>query len=164
MSFITYWRGKMKAEEREYLRMRYEEDAEHARLHETLRAAVTGLMIALIAGLLAFAVEHKAQWAAGVLVCGTSLIGLLFNHAHNNRYERHLRKLKAFRHKLEVEVSDDIKNVPNDAKSWPSLHGLWLVIYVFTFLIGVVVIKLYDPPIEICSIMATQLASYMNCK
>src|SRR4051812_44672499 len=77
-------------EERDYLRMRYEEDAEHARLHETLRAAVTGLMIALIAGLLPFAVEQPnektgKQFLVGILICGASLVGILFNYAHEAR-------------------------------------------------------------------------------
>jgi hypothetical protein len=78
---------RMTPEERDYLRMRYEEDAEHARLHETVRAGATGLVMALVAGLLAFAVEQKdemsgKQWVAGLLICGASLLGAVFNQVY----------------------------------------------------------------------------------
>src|SRR5262245_9199969 len=81
-------------QDREYLSMRYEEHAEHARQHETLRAAVTGLVMALIAGLLAFAVETPGessgkQWVAGLLICVVSVIGVLLNLKHYERYRLH---------------------------------------------------------------------------
>src|SRR5947208_3280588 len=95
----------MTPQEREYLRMRYDEDAEHARQHETLRAAATSLFMALIAGLLAFAVEQKTedtgkQFAAGLLICCASVIGLLFNRVHEARRDLHNQKLKDARHAL----------------------------------------------------------------
>ena len=50
------------AEERDYLKMMYEENAEHARQHENMRGTATGSFIALIAGVMAFAAgenEHR---------------------------------------------------------------------------------------------------------
>jgi ATP/ADP translocase len=145
-----------------YLTMRYEEDAEHARLHETLRAAVTGLMMTLIAGLLAFAVEasddHSGkQWVTGILVCGASFVGILFNWVHNSRYEMHLQKLKAFREALEDDLSPSlrlsIKPVIDaiSKKRGPSLRGLWFAIYIFTCLIGGIMAALSAPPEGVCS-------------
>lgn len=103
--------ARLAPEDREYLTMMYQEHAEHARQHETLRAAVTGLMMALIAGLLAFAVEQLNVWLAGLGVCAASLLGMLLNHLHQARFEQHNDTLTKFRLALGKGVRQDFGDI-----------------------------------------------------
>jgi len=128
--------------------MMYEEHAEHARQHEVLRAAVTGLMMALIAGLLAFAVDPGKQLMAGGLMCAVSLLGALLNHKHYERYELHKGILRGYRAALEAGVSPALAAINSTCRKkheaqYPFTHKvrlrtLWAVIYCATFLIGLV--------------------------
>src|SRR5580692_6505911 len=90
--------------DREYLKMMYEEQAEHARLHEELRGTATGLFIALIAGLLAFGVTEGAQTqresVVGVMILVVSVVGSLVTYKHYERYNMHLSRLRGFRYSL----------------------------------------------------------------
>jgi formylglycine-generating enzyme required for sulfatase activity len=148
--------GELTPQECDYLTMRYEEDAEHARLHETLRAAVTGLMVALIAGLLTFAVEQKhehtgKQWVSGILICGASVLGLLFNYAHYARYKLHRAQLRHWRRALENGVSVGLKDWARGIRMHYETRGLrlyllWRVIFIFTFAIGVIITTLSERP------------------
>src|SRR4051812_46516433 len=85
----------------------YEEHAEHARQHETLRAAAAGLFVALIAGLLAFGVsgDKPPMLSSGLLVCVVSLLGALINHKHYERYTLHRDLLLGFRMSLEKKLT-----------------------------------------------------------
>jgi hypothetical protein len=71
----------------------YEEESEHARKHEEFRGTATNLFVALIAGLLAFAVgEHNSalrQWTSGILICGASVLGAIVSYKHYERYKFH---------------------------------------------------------------------------
>jgi len=137
--------------DREYLRMMYGEQAEHARLHEELRGTATSLFVALIAGLLAWAVGetgdgHQRALIAGPLILATSGIGAVVSLKHYERYQMHLSRLRGFRKSLEKEVTDELVSINSDwterhnrnnpITSWISLHILWNVIYGVTFLIG----------------------------
>src|SRR5271169_1013186 len=86
--------------DREYLNMMFEERAKHARQHETMRAMATGLFMALIAGLLAFAVgdgNTKIRvWAGGLLVCMVSIVGAAINQKHTERYRYHAELRDAY--------------------------------------------------------------------
>ena len=63
----------MNDETRDYLRMLYEENAEHARAHEDLRAQATIIFMALIAGAFTL-VDKKPVWI-GWLIFVVSLLG-----------------------------------------------------------------------------------------
>ena len=112
------------AEDREYLKMMYEEQAEHARSHEELRGAATSLFMALIAGLLAFAVTEGAdprrEWVAGAMIIGVSLVGSLVSYKHYERYEMHLSRLRGFRYSLELGVKEALRLVNKD---WTDYHN-----------------------------------------
>jgi hypothetical protein len=152
--------------DRQYLRMMYGEQAEHARLHEELRGSATGLFVALIAGLLAYAATEVSQaWAAGLLIVATSSIGALVNLKHYERYEMHLWRLRGFRKSLEKEISPDLTAI-NDL--WTKYHNqknpklgrlrlrtLWNVIYGITGLIGVWLV-LHGIPTSIINKMPMQ--------
>jgi hypothetical protein len=135
----------------------YEEHAEHARQHETLRAAATAFFIALIAGLLAAtALEHNALKDAlvGVSVCLLSILGGLLNAKHYERYILHRDVLRGFRRSLELDLSPGLDEINRDYRNyhegnhqiiaWIRLNILWLVVYVITFImgLGIVVISL----------------------
>jgi hypothetical protein len=128
-------------------------------------------MMALIAGLLAFAVEQNnelsgKQWAAGFLICAASILGLLLNYSHEARRNMHVNKMMESRHALEAEVSDRIKRVVIDRdKAGPSLRRLWMWIYVFTFIVGGALIVLADQrPKAVCSLAGHLNLSLENCR
>lgn len=124
--------------DREYLTMMYEENAEHARQHENLRAVVGSLFMTLIAGLLVIASD---RWVVGLFVCIVSVLGALLNRVHYERYNHHVEILKAFRKELENGVSPHLAHIRKSYdKGWLRLHTLWMVIYLATFLIGLVIV------------------------
>jgi hypothetical protein len=130
--------GQLSEADRQYLTMMYEEHGEHARQHENLRAVMGSLFITLVAGLLAFASD---KWFVGLCVCVVSILGALLNNVHYKRYSQHVDTMKAFREELEKGVSPPLREIrkPYD-KGWLRLHTLWIVIYVATFLLGLVVV------------------------
>ena len=143
-------------EDREYLRMMYEENAEQARKHQEFRGTATALFMALIAGLLAFAVggggNQKQTWVAGLAICGSSIVGALVAHKHYERYEFHLRQLRGFRSALERGIMKGLDQISSECSEAHNaqhpifhrfrLHVLWLVVYGVTFLIGSMLVSL----------------------
>ena len=133
--------------------MMYEENAEHARQHENMRGTATGLFIALIAGVMAFAAgenEHRIV-VSGFIVCAVSVLGGLINYKHYERYNLHLRRSRKYRKALEqsIPISCSVLKVNADqehnkryptTERWLKLHVLWLAVYVATFLIGCVML------------------------
>jgi len=147
----------MTTEERDYLKMRYEEDAEHARTHDILRATVTGLLMTLIAGLLAFAVEQKGeetgkQFVAGFLICAASMLGLLLNDTHEARRQMHVDKAVQARSALKKALGDQFQDpVTIEDKDGPSLRALWMWLYFLTLIVGAALMLLAEhlpPPLE----------------
>jgi hypothetical protein len=148
--------GSLTREDRDYLTMMYAEHAEEARQHETLRATATGLFVALIAGLLAFAVgDPERMRVAGVLICVVSFLGGILNHKHYERNRLHVHVLCGVRNTLEKgltsgvsEISEwyradhEIKNPTTSRRI--KLHILWLIVYIITFIFGVLMLWL-DP-------------------
>lgn len=143
------------SEDREYLRMLYEENAEHARKHEELRGAATAIFMALIAGLLAFAVGEgttaNRELVSGCLIFGSSLVGALVSYKHYERYELHLNRLRGFRSALELGLTKGLAEIGPICRKehkahyrftykWLKLHVLWLVVYGVTLLIGAVLV------------------------
>jgi hypothetical protein len=143
------------AEDREYLALMFQEHAEHARQHEVLRAAATGFFMALIAGLLAFAVgetsNHGRVWVAGILVCAVSVLGALLNYKHYERYRRHTTIRRGYRASLEAGITPALKTIQANCRAahkirFPftsenmRLHSLWVVVYAVAFFVGVAVI------------------------
>jgi len=136
-------------DDREFAKMMYEEHAEHARLHEELRAAATSLVIALISGSLAalfFFENQRHGVAGGLVICGLSVLGIVLNVKHYERYVLHRDILRDFREKLQQGLSPTIQTLAEERRkthegAWPvisatRLHLLWLVVYVFTLGIG----------------------------
>ena len=98
--------------EREYLLMMYEEHAEHARHHETLRAAVAAFFIALVAGLLAapdISTHHPHMVGLAIIVLG--LAGLLLNMKHYERFELHREVMKGLRDCFEEAVTVPLRSM-----------------------------------------------------
>lgn len=142
------------SEERDYARMMYEENAEHARLHEELRSGATTLLVSLIAGLLAATafgdtanLPHKL---IGCIICAVSVLGALLSSKHYERFQLHLRVLRAYRHALEQNLNNraltDLREsarVAHEHESWlhrVRLNVLWSLVYGATFLIGVAIV------------------------
>jgi len=129
-------------EERQYATMMYEEHAEHARLHEELRASATSLLMALIAGLAASAfLFDRYGRATGIMICAVSALGVLLNVTHHERYEMHVDALRAFREELEKEIKGSAlvtigKNIRAAHEKRLRLHVLWNAVYAITFCIG----------------------------
>ena len=136
------------SEDRDYLVMMYEEHAEHARQHEILRAAVAGFFVALIAGLLAApgSEHHPQRELIGATICALSLLGMLLNAKHYERYLLHNSVLTGFRKSIEQGLTDGLSKIN---KNWRdqhrkhhkflddiSLHRLWLLVYIATFIVG----------------------------
>jgi len=134
--------------ERDYVMMMYEEHAEHARQHETLRAAVAGFVIALVAGLLAAPgnEHHPRQEIIGITICVVSLLGLLLNATHYERYRLHLAVLRGYRKAFEQVVNDELAGINRRCRrihereyrllSGLRLHHLWFCVYVMTLAVG----------------------------
>ena len=136
-------------DERDYLRMMYEENSEHARQHEDMRGTATGLFIALIAGVMAFAAgdnEHRIV-VSGIVVCAVSVLGGLISYKHYERYELHLRRARSYRTALEVGIAPAYPLLKSEADRqhegrYPithrrlKLHVLWILVYFVTFMIG----------------------------
>jgi hypothetical protein len=141
-------------EDRDYLIMMYEEHAEHARQHETLRAAVTGFFIALIAALLAVpdSQHHPQREIIGATICALSLLGMLLNAKHYERYQLHRSVLRGFRKSIEIGLSDGLSEINGDWRDYHReqhktldnlrLHHLWGLVYIATFIVGAVLIML----------------------
>jgi disulfide bond formation protein DsbB len=142
-------------DDRDYLVMMYEEHAEHARQHETLRAAVTGFFIALIAGLLAAPGNENSpqKIIVGIIICIVSLLGLLLNEKHYERYHMHREILRGYRNSLEQGLGNkDLSKIRDKREEchkkeyrlfpWRNLctlrlHHLWSAVYCLTFVVGV---------------------------
>jgi hypothetical protein len=150
-----------KAEDREYLKMMYEEQAEHARLHEELRGAATSLFMALIAGLLAFAVtegaEPRREWVAGATIIVVSLVGFSITYKHYERYKMHLSRLRGFRSSLELSITLSLRSINPEwttyheeqhrfSHKWPTLHAQWLFIYFVTGVVGCILLWMGTHP------------------
>jgi hypothetical protein len=143
-------------EDRDYLTMMYEEHAEHARQHEVLRAAATGFFLALIAGLLAATIggsnTGNKDRIIGSIICGLSILGVILNAKHYERYRFHLDILRGFRKSLESGVTNTLTTINRDFRSYHEsqhwifskidLNVLYLCIYVITFVIGAAVLYL----------------------
>lgn len=141
------------SDERDYLRMMYEENSEHARQHEDMRGTATGLFVALIAGVMAFAAgdnEHRIV-VSGIVVCAVSVLGGLISYKHYERYELHLRRARDYRTALELGLDPTYPMLKNEADRkheeryptthrWLKLHVLWLFVYLATFMIGCLMI------------------------
>ena len=139
-------------EEREYARMVYEENAEHARLHGELRGMACGFLAAGIAGLLA--ANEKLQLEGkfiGPVILALSALGVLLNLVHYSRYERHRKVLTAFREALGrdlqaatlPELFKEVRKKHKNAR--PILSNLrlpWLrnVVYLVTAIAGLYLI------------------------
>ena len=68
--------------DRTYLPAMYNENAEQARQHETLRAASVGFLVALIAGLFVIGIDQEKSnlgWVAWALVCTLSVMEIVLN-------------------------------------------------------------------------------------
>jgi hypothetical protein len=143
------------SEERDYLTMMYEEHAEHMRQHETLRAAVTGFFIALIAGLLAApgSERHPQREIIGGAICVLSFLGLLLNEKHYERYLMHRSIVRGFRKSLEKGLSPRLRLINRNCRDYHEnkhpilakeigLHELWRVVYMATLIVGIVLIVL----------------------
>jgi hypothetical protein len=142
-------------DDREYLRMMYEEHAEEARQHETLRATATSLLVALIAGILAFAATDAAAdplkvWVSGSAICLLSLLGALLNQKHYERNRLHTDIMRGLRASLEQGLSLGIAAIPSAYRNWHDsqwrlarsvrLNKLWNITYAMTAAIGVFMI------------------------
>jgi hypothetical protein len=139
------------AKDRDYLKMMYEQNYEHARQHEMLRAAATGFFIALIAGLLAATSlerEPSKDKLIGWTIFVLSMLGLLLNAKLYERYQRHREIYRGFRDSLELGLSPGLKQIRKDCdKSHEQqhprlacigLHNLWSAVYVITLIVGLV--------------------------
>jgi hypothetical protein len=102
--------------DRDYLVMMYEEHAEHARQHETLRAAVAGFVIALVAGLLATDASKEHPVIIAIVIGVVSLLGLLLNLKHYERYELHNEVLRGFRKSLEKGVDPPLRMLNDNCR------------------------------------------------
>ena len=134
----------------DYLTMMHNENASYVRQHETPRATATGLFIALIAGILAFAgAVPKLSHYSCVFVCAVSVLGIIVNYKLNERTELHYSRLRGFRDALENEIDPAIRGIRatqtmHHRNQYPvtydyiKLHILWLVVYAMTFGIGIV--------------------------
>jgi hypothetical protein len=145
-------------EDREYLVMMCQDNGEYRRHHEALRSAADGFFIALIAGLLAFAATtSKSQSLAlwGLAVCVTSVLGAILNYKHYERTEFHVNRMRGFRGALESGISQLYTKINSERDKEHikrygqvkqldiyglKLHTLSLLVYVITFLLGLVLI------------------------
>jgi hypothetical protein len=141
--------------DRDYLIMMYEEHAEHARQHETLRGAVAGFVIALVAGLLAVGEHHPFKVGVAIAVLG--LLGLLLNEKHYERYCLHNAILRFYRKSLEQGLSNkDLSGIRtagekshNKKFGWRRLvklrlSHLWSAVYVA--IVGLGIAWMFDLP------------------
>jgi hypothetical protein len=137
----------MSPDERDYAKMMYEEHAEHARLHEELRTNATGIFFALVSGLLAVtALGDGAQPLVGIMICLASIVGCLITWTHYRRFDLHRELLKAFRDKLakDLPIAKAAAGLREDyEKRFPAarlpLHALFVVAFLLTLLIGIVI-------------------------
>jgi hypothetical protein len=141
-------------EDRDYLKMLYENHTEFARQHQVLRAAATGFFLALIAGLLAATVGQGASRAkdliVGGIICGLSLLGFLLNAKHHERNALHedleMRLLQSLEGGLLTNALTTINSKTRQTHerhyvlAGVEVQTLYSIVYVFTFLIGAVVI------------------------
>jgi len=142
-------------EDRDYLKMLYENHAEFARQHQVLRAAATGFFLALIAGLLAATVGGQGASTAkdlivGGIICGLSLLGFLLNAKHHERNALHEDLEMKFRQSLEGGLSTKaLTTINSETRQTHEQHyvlarvelqTLYSFVYVATLLIGAAVI------------------------
>jgi hypothetical protein len=72
--------------------------------------------------------------------------------------------MTGFRKALEREVSPQFRSILGKyrrPKGW--LLKLWLIIYVVTFFIGIVMVRLGDPPPKICEVRG-KIPEYLETK
>jgi hypothetical protein len=141
------------AEDRVFLQMMFEEEAEHARLHEELRGAATSLYVALIAGLLAFGLDKRGKdaWLVGGLIFFASILGILVNFKHYERYKRHVARLRGFRRSLEFGLSESVTKIRLDmdrfhdsrypiSSRYIKVHVLWNIVYSVAIVLSIAII------------------------
>ncbi|HEX2552887.1 MAG TPA: hypothetical protein VHL98_04245 [Microvirga sp.] len=135
--------------DRSFLIAMYQEHAEHARQHETLHATVATIFVSLIAGIFAYAGANQTQIPlSGFLICGISVLGLLLNIKHHERDVMHRTILGGFRAALQKGLTSGMADINSNFRkyhkeSWPKisamrLHHLWILVYVATFMIGLI--------------------------
>jgi hypothetical protein len=148
---VTRVTAPLSAADVDYARMMYEENAEHARLHEELRGSATSLLVALIGGLLASTVLEAGapKPIIGISICAVSMLGIFLNMKHYERYLLHLAVLRGFREQLEVALTAPLEKLMGNLRnnheherwlfSGIRTHYLWNLTFVVTFAIGVYV-------------------------
>jgi hypothetical protein len=143
-------------EDRDYLKMLYENHAEFARQHQVLRAAATGFFLALIAGLLAATVGGQGSSAGGrdqivgIIICGLSILGFILNAKHYERNVLHEELEMKFHQSLEgglgtealTKINSETRNTHKDAYvlAGVEIQTLYSFVYVATLIIGAVVL------------------------
>lgn len=127
----------------------YKENAEHARLHETLRERATAVCGAIAAALLGFA-AHDGLTAAdrpiGIALVVTGLLGALLSAKHYERFRRHSRIAGAFRTALETKLTQSTSKMYDDAVDahnarFPIMHRVrlyiaWVLVNLFVVAVG----------------------------
>lgn len=138
---------RLTQEERQFALSMYEEHAEHCRLHEELRASATSLLMTLVGGLLAASVFAQAHSRIlGLMIGVISLLGVLLNWKHYERFCLHRHVLRGFLDQLQQGLSASVATLNERRRkeheaSHPILSGirlnwLWSLSYAITLSIG----------------------------
>ena len=102
------------------------------------------MQMSLIAGLLASTIVFdKYHGATGLMICAISVLGVLLNVTHHDRFKFHSAALDAFREELEKELGPELVTIGGKVrgahKKRLRLHKLWSAVYAITFSIGAIV-------------------------
>jgi hypothetical protein len=126
----------------------YNEHATQARHHETLRASVSTLLVAIIGALLGLLTKGTASKATGWFILLICALGFLLNLKHYERNRLHVTVVRGFRKvldtvppsRLELTSTNETARKAHEAKhplvSQLRLHDLWTLIFGLLALIG----------------------------
>ena len=144
-------RARLTPAEVEYLSSIYNQHWEHGRSHEGLRGVSTGLFMALIGGALAFSASSDvpaAETIGGVTIAIASILGLLLNIKHYERFKFHQHMTNRARDVMARYIRRDVAEVGETVKapfakrhpmiSQMQVQWLWAIIFLLTLALGTV--------------------------
>ncbi|WP_136658079.1 hypothetical protein [Nitratireductor sp. XY-223] len=131
---------------------KYDQEKSQARKHELLRSTSTNYIIAISAGMLAFASKSDpmVQTVIGLFLVILGVFGALLSQKHYERFHYHTRFAKAYDEKLAEwngfsNIDDYAKRREDQKKRFPFLHDqplnwLWTAIHLFVSVIGILLL------------------------
>ncbi|HEX3346823.1 MAG TPA: hypothetical protein VHS58_01825 [Acetobacteraceae bacterium] len=103
-------------DDRAFIVMLYNEHASLARQQEWLRSTWAMVIVVAIVVLVVVGADYEHKRVAGALLCAVGVLGALTLNKHRERYDLHLRSMRAYRIELGHSVRQDLTRISLESR------------------------------------------------